>query len=142
MKWPVLANILFNISDATRVVRIPVFKAETKAEYLSQLQMIEMASRRRVEASVKLFAKNRKWPKIEDDEWYFLNQRAVVGMIVLDYLCAGATPSSSPLLPEPPASFSDGDQIELLLIHGWNSVGHRFWIQHQNLVWEEKKRSL
>ena len=95
-----------------------------------------------MEASVKLYSRNRKWPKIEDDEWYFINQRAVIGMIVLEYLCAGPTASSSPLLPEPPASFSDEDQIELLLIHGWNSVGHRYWIQQQNLVWPAKKRSL
>jgi hypothetical protein len=134
MNWIHCQQILLKLQEALEHTEFPQYHAQNVVEYMEKLTALEMASRTDLDASVRYFSRQRKWPDFSNkNEFFFLRQRAVVAMIVVRYLSLDGKTDSNQPLPVPPESFSDEDQIELLLIHGWYCVGCKFWLEQQRI---------
>ena len=112
---------------------VPAFRpCDDVPTLIAEHQREELAIRPEIDAIVRTFARNHRWPDILSvNEQYFIGQRLIIGFIICGYLATPNAGGHDPVFPQAPESFADEDQIEWLLISGWSSVGWRFWLNHQ-----------
>jgi hypothetical protein len=135
MKWLTLLNLMAAEAQRFENAPLPVLRpCKNHDELLTEHQRAEIESRAQVDASVRMFSRERHWPaKLSKNEQYFLQQRIVIAFIFSGYLACPKKNETNPILPEAPDSFGDEEQIEWLLIDGWHSVGWRMWLSHQRI---------
>jgi hypothetical protein len=93
-----------------------------------------------IDAAVRAFARQQRWPKLSPAESYYLKERIDSALVVAHALATEDRTKSSPrpsVFPNPPLDFSLDSQIEWLLIDVWNNKGRSYWGDILKLAYPE-----
>ena len=134
MKWMSLLTLIAAENERFGDAPLPSLRPCTHPkELLDEHKRAEAELRPSVDAAVRLFARERRWPSLSGNERYFIQQRLAVAFFIAGFLATPDKSGKNPILPEPPDSFADDDQIEWILISGWHTAGCRMWFGHQRI---------
>lgn len=105
-----------------------------EVEWLAEHRRLELACRPGVDAAVRMFARNGRWPALAGNEAYFLQQRLAWGMMIAGVLASPDSTGDRSVFPPPPPAFDLGEQLEWLLLAAWHDRGVEYWMSHQAIL--------
>jgi hypothetical protein len=101
---------------------------------LEAIAALELKAAKDIDATIRVFSRSQKWPKVSPRDSFFLYHRFAFGKLIADSL---ATPDKSAkvprpsIFPSPAESFWLDSQLEWLLICAWDHAGRAFWVEHR-----------
>lgn len=103
----------------------------TKEEFAETTSKRESTTSGRIDTAAREFASNKSWPKLSNDEIYFLEQRLYYAWLLANVFAATGTRPQKTGVPTDELAENEQAALEWLLIDCWPALGCSMWLDTQ-----------
>jgi hypothetical protein len=143
MTWYQQLQLLQHMKNAfpgTHVLEIPEEPADD-ARLRHTFERIESETSGAVDAAVRAFSRSGRIPEMKGAEAYFFVERLDFAVFLTMGLGACRDGEDVSILPDPPLSLQQEDQVEWVLIWAWKMPGRAYWLE-KSILNEKVRRNL